>query len=194
MKRSSFILLALSVVFCASTWMYVSRVLVPQQIAYSEVHGTPRGNLSDLYPRWLGSRELLLHGRDPYSPEITREIQIGYYGRPLDPSRPYDPADQEAFAYPVYVALLLAPTFLLFGLLGGLATFWFSPIGNWVSRKHEYEADAFARKAMGGPAPLVSALRKMSQKNLSNLTPHPLYSTFHYSHPTLVERERALQS
>ena len=89
---------------------------------------------------------------------------------------------------------VLAPTFLLFALLGGLLTFWFSPIGNWVSRKHEYEADAFARNAMGGPTPLVGALRKMSQKNLSNLTPHPLYSTFHYSHPTLVERERALQS
>lgn len=88
----------------------------------------------------------------------------------------------------------LAPTFLLFALLGGVLTFWFSPIGNWVSRKHEYEADAFAKEAMGGPAPLVSALRKMSQKNLSNLTPHPLYSTFHYSHPTLVERERALQA
>ncbi|HEY4246521.1 MAG TPA: M48 family metallopeptidase [Lacunisphaera sp.] len=86
----------------------------------------------------------------------------------------------------------LAPTFLLFALLGGVLAFWFSPIGNWVSRKHEYEADAFAKEAMGGPAPLVSALRKMSQKNLSNLTPHPLYSTFHYSHPTLVERERAL--
>ena len=87
-----------------------------------------------------------------------------------------------------------APTFLLFGLLGGLATFWFSPIGNWVSRKHEYEADAFARDAMGGPAPLSGALRKLSQKNLSNLTPHPLYSAVYYSHPTLVERERALQT
>jgi STE24 endopeptidase len=86
-----------------------------------------------------------------------------------------------------------APTFLLFGLLGGLATFWFSPIGNWVSRKHEYEADAFARDAMGGAAPLSGALRKLSQKNLSNLTPHPLYSAMYYSHPTLVERERALQ-
>jgi len=96
-----------------------------------------------------------------------------------------------AFGLPAGV---LAPTFLLFGLLGGVVTFWFSPIGNWVSRKHEYEADAFAKDAMGGPAPLVGALRKMSQKNLSNLTPHPLYSTFHYSHPTLVERERALQS
>ncbi len=87
-----------------------------------------------------------------------------------------------------------APTFLLFGLLGGLATFWFSPIGNWVSRKHEYEADAFARAAMGGPASLSGALRKLSQKNLSNLTPHPVYSAVYYSHPTLVERERALQN
>lgn len=86
-----------------------------------------------------------------------------------------------------------AATFLLFGLLGGLATFWFTPIGNWVSRCHEYEADAFARDAMGGAAPLSGALRKLSQKNLSNLTPHPLYSAVYYSHPTLVERERALQ-
>jgi STE24 endopeptidase len=86
-----------------------------------------------------------------------------------------------------------APTFLLFGLLGGLVTFWFAPISNWVSRKHEYEADAFARAAMGGPASLSGALRKLSQKNLSNLTPHPLYSAVYYSHPTLVERERALR-
>jgi STE24 endopeptidase len=36
-------------------------------------------------------------------------------------------------------------------------------------------------------------LRKLSEKNLSNLTPHPLYSGFYYSHPTLLEREHALQ-
>jgi STE24 endopeptidase len=95
-----------------------------------------------------------------------------------------------AFGLPAGV---LAPTFLLFSLLSGLVTFWFSPLSHWVSRKHEYEADAFAKHAMGGPAPLVGALRKMSQKNLSNLTPHPLYSAVYYSHPTLVERERALQ-
>jgi STE24 endopeptidase len=86
----------------------------------------------------------------------------------------------------------LAPTFLLFGLLSGLATFWFSPLLNLVSRRHEYEADAFARNAVGGAASVVAALRKLAQKNLSNLTPHPLYSGFHYSHPTLMERERAL--
>jgi STE24 endopeptidase len=86
----------------------------------------------------------------------------------------------------------LAPAFLLFGLLSGLVMFWFSPLANLFSRKHEYEADAFAREAMGGPAPLIAALRKLAQKNLTNLTPHPWYSGFHYSHPTLVERERAL--
>lgn len=86
----------------------------------------------------------------------------------------------------------MAPTLLLFGLLSGLVTFWFSPLLNLVLRQHEYEADAFARNAIGDAAPVVGALRKLAQKNLANLTPHPLYSGFHYSHPTLVERERAL--
>jgi STE24 endopeptidase len=86
----------------------------------------------------------------------------------------------------------LAPAFLLFGLLSGLVTFWFSPLMHLLSRKHEYEADAFARDAMHGPGPLVGALRRLTQKNLSNLTPHPWFSGFYYSHPTLVEREQAL--
>jgi hypothetical protein len=91
-------------------WFYVSQVLIPHQRAYAAETGTPRGNLSDLYPRWLGSRELLLHGRNPYSPDVTGKIQEGYYGRRLDPKRPEDPKDQQAFAYPVYVVVLLAPT------------------------------------------------------------------------------------
>ena len=45
----------------------------------------------------------------------------------------------------------LAPAFLLFGLLSGFVMFWFSPLANYFSRRHEYEADAFARDAMGGP-------------------------------------------
>ena len=86
----------------------------------------------------------------------------------------------------------LAPSFLLFGLLSGAVMFWFTPLSNILSRKHEYEADSFAREAMGGADSLVSALRKLSQKNLSNLTPHPWFSGFYYSHPTLVEREAAM--
>lgn len=86
----------------------------------------------------------------------------------------------------------LAPAFLLFALLNGLVGFWFTPLINLLSRKNEYEADAFASQAMGTPQPLISALRKLANRNLTNLTPHPLYSGFHYSHPTLVEREKAL--
>ncbi len=93
----------------ASTWFYVQRILIPYQVADAAAHDRPRGNLSDLYPRWLGARELLLHHRDPYSEEVTREIQTGYYGRRLDASRQNDPKDQQAFAYPLYVVFLLAP-------------------------------------------------------------------------------------
>jgi STE24 endopeptidase len=86
----------------------------------------------------------------------------------------------------------IAPSFLLFALLSGIVTFWFAPLGNVLSRKFEYEADAFARDAVGGPSPMIGALRKLAQKNLTNLTPHRWFSGFYYSHPTLVEREAAL--
>lgn len=72
--------------------------------------GFPERNFSDLFPRWLGARELLLHGRNPYSQEITREIQRGYYGRPIDSSLASDPVDEQRFAYPLFVVFLLAPT------------------------------------------------------------------------------------
>jgi hypothetical protein len=102
--------LALALLLAGSMSFYVQHILIGHQQADAALHGTPRGNLSDLYPRWLGARELLLHHRDPYSPEVTREIQIGYYGRQLNPARLSDPKDQQGFAYPVYVVFLLAPT------------------------------------------------------------------------------------
>ncbi len=90
-------------------WFYVQRILIPYERAEAVVHDRPRENLSDLYPRWLGARELLLHRRNPYSEGVTVEIQKGYYGRALDAARPNDPKDQQGFAYPVYVVFLLAP-------------------------------------------------------------------------------------
>ena len=99
-----------ALVLALTMWYYVAGVLVPYQQTEAAGSDRPRGNLSDLYPRWLGSRELLLHGRDPYSATVTHEIQVGYYGRAIDPARPNDPKDQQGFAYPVYVAFLLAPT------------------------------------------------------------------------------------
>src|SRR4029077_10294688 len=93
-----------------------------------------------------------------------------------------------------FAAANVVPAMLLFGLLAGTISFWFSLLLHIWSRRFEYEADAFTRATMGDAQPLVQALRKLTEKNLSNLTPHPLYSGFYYSHPTLVERARALQT
>jgi hypothetical protein len=64
---------------------------------------------NDFYQVWLTSQEWLRHGRDPYSAEMTREIQTGLYGRPLDPNRPSDPIDRRIFPYPFYADLLFWP-------------------------------------------------------------------------------------
>jgi STE24 endopeptidase len=86
----------------------------------------------------------------------------------------------------------LSAAFLLFGLLAGTVTFWLTPLGSLWSRRYEYQADAYAAGVMGEASSLIGALRKLSEKNLSNLMPHPLFSAFYYSHPTLLEREREL--
>lgn len=121
MAHNSKLGLLISLCLAYGMWFYVQRVLITHQEADAAIHNIPRGNLSDLYPRWLGARELLLRHRDPYSAEITRDVQIGYYGRALDSRRAYDPIDQQAFAYPVYVVFLLAPTVFL--------PFWVVQIG-----------------------------------------------------------------
>jgi len=93
-----------------------------------------------------------------------------------------------------FAAANVVPAMLLFALLAGTISFWISPFIHICSRRFEYEADSFARATMGQAQSLIQALRKLSAKNLSNLTPHPLYSGFYYSHPTLLERERALRT
>jgi len=86
------------------------------------------------------------------------------------------------------------PALLLFMIFSGVFIFWLGPIMNFWSRKNEFEADAFAKDAMEESQSLIGALRGLHAKNLSNLVPHPAYSFFHYSHPTLLERESALNS
>lgn len=66
-------------------------------------------------------------------------------------------------------------------------------IMNYLSRKFEFQADDFAKTTFAAP-PLVSSLKKLSKKSLSNLTPHPAYVFVHYSHPPLVERIRNLKA
>lgn len=82
---------------------------------------------------------------------------------------------------------------VLFSLLSGPATFYLTPLLNLLSRKHEYEADRFAATVLKDGKPMEEALIRLTIKNLSNLTPHPWYSAYHYSHPTTVERISAIQ-
>jgi hypothetical protein len=168
LARKSIFGVLLALLCAMSMWFYVDRVLIAHQRSDAAVLGRPRGNLSDLYPRWLGSRELLLRHRNPYSAEVTREIQRGYYGRELDPRRPGDPIDQQAFAYPTYVAFLLAPTirlpfeavrngfiWLLLAITAASVWFWLHAFG-WVPRL--YAASTIALLTLGS-FPVVQGLK-----------------------------------
>lgn len=83
---------------------------------------------------------------------------------------------------------------ILFALFAGYFTFWLTPLMNYLSRKHEYEADRFSVESTGDKENMASSLIKLSKDNLSNLTPHPAYSFYHYSHPTTVERVQAIKN
>lgn len=63
---------------------------------------------------------------------------------------------------------------------------------NWLSRKHEFEADAYAKETFGGK-PLAEALKTLSVKSLSTIHPHPWYVFVNYSHPPLLERLERLE-
>lgn len=80
---------------------------------------------------------------------------------------------------------------IAFGILYSPISTLLGLILNVLSRKYEYEADYFAGKHAGSQH-LITALKNLSVNNLSNLNPHPLYVFFHYSHPTLLQRIRAL--
>jgi STE24 endopeptidase len=83
---------------------------------------------------------------------------------------------------------------VLFSLLSGPFTFYLGPLVNRLSRRHEYEADRFAVETLHNPRPMEEALVALTVKNLANLTPHPWYSAYHYSHPTPTERVGAIRA
>ncbi|MEP7168555.1 MAG: M48 family metalloprotease, partial [Bacteroidota bacterium] len=82
---------------------------------------------------------------------------------------------------------------LSFGLLYRPLSLIIGLLMNIISRKNEFEADHYAKTTYEGES-LITALKKLSVNNLSNLLPHPVYVFFYYSHPTLLERLRALRS
>jgi len=93
----------------------------------------------------------------------------------------------------LFHASFAAQTVIL-AFIGSLAAFPFTPLGNWLSRKHEREADRFACELTSQPETLATALIKLSRENLANLHPHPLYARFYYSHPPVVDRVRELRA
>jgi STE24 endopeptidase len=83
----------------------------------------------------------------------------------------------------VFFMLLFSPISRLLAILG-----------NWNSRKHEFEADAYAAEAQGTPEHLIKGLKKLAADNLANLTPHPFPVFLNYSHPPMLIRIKALRN
>lgn len=81
---------------------------------------------------------------------------------------------------------------IFFGLLYSPVEMLLSIMMDRLSRKYEFEADAFASTTFQ-PEPMVSTLKKLSRDNLSNLTPHPFYVFLNYSHPPVLQRIRAIR-
>jgi STE24 endopeptidase len=77
---------------------------------------------------------------------------------------------------------------VILGFIGGIVSFPFIPLSNYISRRFEKESDRFACKLTGNSESMTTALIKLSKDNLSNLHPHPLYAAIYYSHPPVVQR------
>lgn len=82
----------------------------------------------------------------------------------------------------VFFGMLYAPIEMILSLFTQLS-----------SRKHEFEADAFAVETTGNQDDMISTLKKLSKDNLSNLTPHPWYVFLNYSHPPVMQRIKAIK-
>jgi len=83
--------------------------------------------------------------------------------------------------------------FIAFGIIYSPISLLTGLLSNFISRKHEFEADRFAAQTFKAE-PLIAALKKLSVDNLSNLRPHRLYVFFHYSHPPLLKRLKSIES
>jgi len=111
MKISLWLVLSLGISGCA--WLYLHRVLEPYSAYVHLEKGNMIAEMGDLYSPWVGARELLLHRRNPYGPEVTREIQTVFFGHPINQvlGQPgVEAVNEQRFAYPVYTVFVLAPT------------------------------------------------------------------------------------
>ena len=101
------LILFLVLIFTGSMWFYLTdiglreRRLHPSPDEIKDTHG-------DLFAPWYGANQLLVNHRDPYSADVTREIQSEYYGKALTGAI-HEPKDQQRFAYPAHLVFLFLP-------------------------------------------------------------------------------------
>jgi hypothetical protein len=104
--------LALSLFSATIASLYAVSVLGPWGQYVGKLHDGIKVQMGDLYSPWMGTRELLLRQRNPYGPEVSHEIQMGFYGHAINQT--YQPGasviNEQRFAYPIYAVFLLAPT------------------------------------------------------------------------------------
>jgi Glycosyltransferase family 87 len=96
----------------AAAMLYYHQGLFIPHARRSSAHKDLAGGYSfgnDFYQIWLTARECLPHRSDPYTEKVTQEIQVGLYGRVLDPRNPSDPKDRRSFPYPAFVDVLMWP-------------------------------------------------------------------------------------
>jgi hypothetical protein len=108
--------LALACIGAASMVYYHLGLFIPRMLQVRSSIGVGNGYSfgDDFYPIWLTARESRAGHRDLYSYDMTREIQTGLFGRPLDPRNKFDPPiDYRQYAYPAFTDLLLWPSTLL---------------------------------------------------------------------------------
>lgn len=109
----SWMWLACSLLIAATTWFYVHRIFSPWGVYVRAKETSLIAEMGDLYTPWFATRELLLRKQNPYSPEVSHEIQKAFYGHPIEQQFDKPGAiiiNEQRFAYPVFVAFLLAPT------------------------------------------------------------------------------------
>jgi STE24 endopeptidase len=81
---------------------------------------------------------------------------------------------------------------VLIMFISGPFTFYLKPLFSWWSRHQEFQADRFVQTSTSYGRPFQEALKRLGRENLSNPVPHPLFSFYHNSHPTILERIHAL--
>ncbi len=82
----------------------------------------------------------------------------------------------------------------LLSIFGQKPGFFLKPLFMAISRRFEREADVFSVGLLGSAAPMIVSLKRLAADNLANLSPHPLYVRFNYSHPPILERIGVLES